>query len=356
LIKQNEQLQLLVSSITHKVNNDYYLSLSEEDLKSKTLNRKLQVSIVPDKGYGGDYYQKQKIHFRVSATRDCYIKVIYLSSISPDSGLEKKISTMLFPNIHDKNNFVRGGQTAIIGKHGELEIDKPFGKDVITVIASERQFTDIDNSLSQTQGTYYSEATSSTRGAIHIRKRGIVVTDKAESYSVPETKSEAALTASATCFIISHPSIGGSTTVPPKQGLVLFSKEQAKQLNLSDEEWGQPVIRTRSIAKGPNIEIKNPRAIQPQQDQEPIVETVPPADLELEFKTNRSPINMASVQVIAKKGFLSFPLTDRLKPYIKGTAIIAKKINIPKGRFRIKVSIADQKGAETIKSYRLLIK
>ena len=75
---------------------------------------------------------------------------------------------------------------------GEIEVNKPYGMDVVTVVASERQFTDLEDIL---KNTIKEEVTSNTRGALQIRSRGIGVV---QPLSI--TKS----VATDTCFIVSH--------------------------------------------------------------------------------------------------------------------------------------------------------
>jgi hypothetical protein len=73
------------------------------------------------------------------------------------------------------------------------------------------------------------------------------------------------------------------------------------------------------------------------------------------FNKRPAPVDMESLHVIAKKGIFSKTLTDRLKPYIQGTSIIAKRIKFPEGRFLIQISIADLKGMKTTETYRLKV-
>lgn len=136
---------------------------------------------------------------------DCYIKVIYLSTAGKGRKAQT-INTLLFPNVHDQNNKLKAGETKIIGKLGELEVQPPFGKDVITVIASEKQFTDIKETLRKAQGGYYSETVSNTRGAVNLRTRGIGVVQPANLPVGTQYQGTTAdtQTATDTCFIVSH--------------------------------------------------------------------------------------------------------------------------------------------------------
>ncbi len=55
-----------------------------------------------------DYYNGEKIKFKIKATQDCYIKVIYLSTAGKGRKTQT-INTLLFPNVHDQKNKLRAG-------------------------------------------------------------------------------------------------------------------------------------------------------------------------------------------------------------------------------------------------------
>jgi len=204
LIHQNKMLQDLLVQISGKIQKDYFLALTDDDVKRQESTTTLRVKIEPGKGQGADYFAGEKIRFRVQASRGCYIKVIYVTSIGESRGGEKRMNIMLFPNTHDTDNWLPAGENKIIGKHGELEIIPPFGKDVVTVVASEKQFTDIEGLLQQASGTYYSVVTRNTREAIRVRGLGVVQPATSE-YTGSVRPSESGMVATDTCFIVSHP-------------------------------------------------------------------------------------------------------------------------------------------------------
>ncbi|HUU40718.1 MAG TPA: hypothetical protein VMW42_07250, partial [Desulfatiglandales bacterium] len=80
-----------------------------------------------------------------------------------------------------------------------------------------------------------------------------------------------------------------------------------------------------------------------------------PMDLLIVFEQTSMPVDMSSLYVVAKKGFFSKTLTERLEPYVSGTTIDAKGVKIPKGKFLIEVTIADQDGFKTTGSYLLKV-
>ncbi len=203
LINQNKMLQNMLVLVTGRIQKDYFLTLANDDLKNKAVNPNFSVNIEPDKGQGADYYYRENIRFLVRASNGCYIKVIYLSSTEEGSGSEKRINTLLFPNVHDKDNWIKAGETKEIGRLGELEVSPPFGKDIITIVASSTQFKDIEEALRQAEGGYYSEVTSSTNGALQMRNRGITVTQSVSSSVSGDLPPDPIATD--TCFIVSHP-------------------------------------------------------------------------------------------------------------------------------------------------------
>ena len=205
LISQNKEFKNLLNQIAGSIKNDYFLALTDDDVKHGGESRGFKVKIESEKGQGADYYNGEKIKFKIRATRDCYIKVIYLSCAGKGRKTQT-INTLLFPNVHDQNNRLKAKETKIIGKLGELEVQPPFGKDVITVIASEKQFTDIKETLRKAESGYYSESVSSTRGAVNLRTRGIGVVQPA-NLPVGTQYQGTSFTdkiATDTCFIVSH--------------------------------------------------------------------------------------------------------------------------------------------------------
>jgi hypothetical protein len=116
------------------------------------------------------------------------------------------MNILLFPNVHDRNNRLRTGETKVIGQYGELEVEPPFGQDVVTVVASQKQFTDLDETLKSADGRYYSEMTANTRSALQVRTRGIglvaAASDRPPAGAAAPGK--AAAISTDTCFIVSE--------------------------------------------------------------------------------------------------------------------------------------------------------
>lgn len=141
-------------------------------------------------------------------------------------------------------------------------------------------------------------------------------------------------------------------TQPSRQGLVLFTPQEAEQLRLTAAEWQLPP-RTRSLSPGPRIVLQHPQA--KDSSTGPVIETLSPTDFFVVFEENHTPVDMDSLQITAKKGIFSTSFTARLKPYIQGTSLQAKAVQIPAGRFLIQIEIADRQGTKTTETYRLMV-
>lgn len=157
-------------------------------------------------------------------------------------------------------------------------------------------------------------------------------------------------------IIITLPMIITSTRMATAdQRLVLLTPQEAQQLNLSDQEWEKTGRLLRApISKGPIISLVKP-ALKDAGAELPSVETSSPVHLVVLFKERSAPVDMSSLQVVGKKGIIKMSLTDRLKPYIKGTTLEAPDVQVPNGRFLVVVSIQDVNGQQTQASYRLWI-
>lgn len=131
-----------------------------------------------------------------------------------------------------------------------------------------------------------------------------------------------------------------------------LSPEEADQLRLSEKEWSRPPFKTRGLSNGPVITIKQPTI---SNSSTPTLETTSPLSLSIFFEKKNAPVDMTSLEVVAKKGFFSKSLTERLKPFISGTTLEAKDLKIPKGKFKIQINIADTQGSQTSMEYRLVV-
>ena len=145
----------------------------------------------------------------------------------------------------------------------------------------------------------------------------------------------------------------GATEAATRPGLVLFTPEEAAGLRFGVGEWRPPVV-LRSVPPGPRVVVQYP-AVEQTADGATIA-TGSPTDLRISFESNRDPVDMESLEVRAKKSIFSVSLTDRLKPFLRGTNLEATGVNVPAGRFLIQIEIADKSGHKTVETYRLEVK
>lgn len=102
---------------------------------------------------------------QVGADQDCFIRLYYLSA-------NNKVS-QIFPNQYQKENRLSKGNTVIIpGPTAEfaLKMGKPFGNEVLKLVASTEQFTDLeDDKWAQQLFQSYAQSdlqSMSTRGIV----------------------------------------------------------------------------------------------------------------------------------------------------------------------------------------------
>ncbi len=138
-----------------------------------------------------------------------------------------------------------------------------------------------------------------------------------------------------------------------KQGSFFFSAEEAELLRLSETEWAMPIIETRGVSNGPRIDVLIPFI---EDNSNPILKAISPLKLSIVFQENSYPVDMGSLEVVAKKGFFSKSLTDRVKPFVEGTTLKVSGLKIPSGKFKIQIVIADLQGNKTSSEYKLIIK
>lgn len=138
----------------------------------------------------------------------------------------------------------------------------------------------------------------------------------------------------------------------PVARLTLFTPAEAEQLRVSDAEW-KPARRSRGVPPGPRIDVKAPE-VRTSTDGT-IIETRTPANLVIQFESTSAPVDMGSLAVTARKGIFSKSLTDLLRPYVKGTSVAVDGVAIPAGKFLVEIAIADERGAQTVETFRLQV-
>lgn len=137
-----------------------------------------------------------------------------------------------------------------------------------------------------------------------------------------------------------------------QEELLLFTALEADELRQTKDDWDL-IPRTRSLPDGPFITIEFPQI--ENSEYGPTVNIVSPAKILVVFKENHAPVNMDSLQIYAKKGWIKKSLTARFKPYIEGNSIKVDKMKVPSGCFTLNVTIADKEGTETFTTYRMVV-
>ena len=137
-----------------------------------------------------------------------------------------------------------------------------------------------------------------------------------------------------------------------QEELLLFTPLEADELRQTKDDWDL-IPHTRSLPDGPLIRIEFPQI--KNSDYGPTINIVSPAKILIIFEENHAPINMDSLQIYAKKGWIKKSLTARIKPYIEGNSIKVDKMKVPNGNFTFNISIADQAGTETFTTYRMIV-
>ncbi|EGB16114.1 hypothetical protein DND132_2911 [Pseudodesulfovibrio mercurii] len=152
------------------------------------------------------------------------------------------------------------------------------------------------------------------------------------------------LAASLLAVVLALPSI--SVAGP----LTLFSAEEAKDLALDDAEWAQGVAsKGIGFGVGPKIVFETPSV--KDTDNGLVIESPSRLRLLILFQDGVARVDMKTLNIRACKGWFSKNLTDRLAPYLEGNAIKADNVEIPSGRFKLEIKIADAKGNESIQEY-----
>ena len=139
-------------------------------------------------------------------------------------------------------------------------------------------------------------------------------------------------------------------SVAPDEG----GASNALQLVTDQEAAAAPEFRTRGPApvlpkNGPVIKI-----MQPTVTGDSI--TAPfPLEIEFEPRPGGSPAKMDTLKVTYLK-LIELDITDRVRPYVTANRVMVKECNIPQGRHRVKISVADREGNTTAEIIEMRVK
>ncbi|GJM16676.1 MAG: hypothetical protein DHS20C13_20030 [Thermodesulfobacteriota bacterium] len=139
----------------------------------------------------------------------------------------------------------------------------------------------------------------------------------------------------------------------------LFTEDEAKQLRYSDKDWGKETVPKHKpdTLDRPSIIFEEPDVVDT--DKGPTIIAVDPANVFIIIKQNDSPLDPGTLKVWGEKFFVHIDVTDRVLKYFKtnkeGAVLHAKGIHIPKGHYKVGVSIKDINGNKMEKKYRLKV-
>jgi len=138
-----------------------------------------------------------------------------------------------------------------------------------------------------------------------------------------------------------------------QQTVQLFSEADAEALRLSEDDILALSVQSKGFSQGgPAIKITFPEVSgNDGSSSSSRIEFISPASLDIEFKENKAPINYETLEVRGKKFGFSKSITEHVRPFLSGNLILARNLDLPKGKFLIEIEIEDTEGRARRKSY-----
>jgi hypothetical protein len=157
--------------------NDAVAVLNELKKIDPNENRNLMVKAWTKRGNGGTYIDGEELVIHFYANSDCYIKIYHID-VNGDMKL-------IFPNQYHDNNEIKKNVIYSIPDESygfAFKLGKPFGTEFIKIIASTKQFKDIEESFSSLGK---SSKDLITRG-LSVQQREAKITEVMLSYTILE--------------------------------------------------------------------------------------------------------------------------------------------------------------------------
>ena len=124
--------------------DDAFYVLEELSALTKNRSKALEVKAWNVRGDGGIYRDGEELQINFFANRDCFIKVYHID-------VNKKMS-LIFPNPYYSDNHIHGKQIVKIPDSRypfKFKLTAPYGSEFIKIIASTKQFKDIEESFKE---------------------------------------------------------------------------------------------------------------------------------------------------------------------------------------------------------------
>ena len=133
----------------------------------------------------------------------------------------------------------------------------------------------------------------------------------------------------------------------------LFSEEDAKALRLTEADIRTLSAQSKDFSQGgPGIKIIYPEVTENDgSSRSSRIEFMSPASLDIEFQQNLAPIDFGTLDVRGKKFGFSKSITEHVRPFLDGNLILARNLDLPKGKFLIEFEIQDVEGRSTTRGY-----
>lgn len=139
--------------------------------------------------------------------------------------------------------------------------------------------------------------------------------------------------------------------------LQLLTDDDARELDHTDEEWNTVQAAAPPAPGSPAIVFEEPDVKLTAKG--PEILAVTPTNFYIIFRQQGSPLDMSTLNVWGEKFFLKKNITQRVLKYIKktseGAVLHARDVHVPKGKYKVGISIADTDGNKVSNTYLLRV-
>jgi hypothetical protein len=122
-------------------------STTGESPAAQTDKKEFAIHATTNRGSGAVYRDGEEMVIRFFSNTDAYVKVYHIDVYGNTS--------LIFPNRFQSNNFIKGGEMQEIPREEDpfrFQLHEPFGTEFIKVVASSKQFRDIEDDFENLGG------------------------------------------------------------------------------------------------------------------------------------------------------------------------------------------------------------